>query len=45
MKKVYGVEIVFEVIEDVKCNVELNGIYNVEFEVGEVEVVILNWYK
>ncbi|MGF9892914.1 23S rRNA (uracil(1939)-C(5))-methyltransferase RlmD [Priestia megaterium] len=44
-KKVYGVEIVPEAIEDAKRNAELNGIYNAEFEVGEAEVVIPNWYK
>ncbi|MCA1052736.1 MULTISPECIES: 23S rRNA (uracil(1939)-C(5))-methyltransferase RlmD [Priestia] len=44
-KKVYGVEIVPEAIEDAKRNAELNGIHNVEFEVGEAEVVIPNWYK
>lgn len=45
MKKVYGVEIVLEVIEDVNWNVVLNNMINVEFGVGEVEVVILKWYK
>ncbi|MFQ6390737.1 23S rRNA (uracil(1939)-C(5))-methyltransferase RlmD [Priestia aryabhattai] len=44
-KKVYGVEIVPEAIEDAKRNAELNGIHNAEFEVGEAEVVIPNWYK
>ncbi|MED1715668.1 23S rRNA (uracil(1939)-C(5))-methyltransferase RlmD [Bacillus paralicheniformis] len=44
-KKVYGVEIVPEAIEDAKRNAELNGIENAEFEVGEVEVVIPKWYK
>ncbi len=44
-KKVYGVEIVPEAIEDAKRNAELNGIHNSEFEVGEAEVVIPNWYK
>ncbi|MBS4198086.1 23S rRNA (uracil(1939)-C(5))-methyltransferase RlmD [Bacillus sp. FJAT-49732] len=44
-KKVYGVEIVPEAIEDAKRNAELNGITNVEFEVGEAETVIPNWYK
>ena len=36
-KKVYGVEIVPEAIEDAKRNAELNGIENAEFEVGEAE--------
>ncbi|WP_416420372.1 23S rRNA (uracil(1939)-C(5))-methyltransferase RlmD [Priestia aryabhattai] len=44
-KKVYGVEIVPEAIEDAKRNAELNCIHNAEFEVGEAEVVIPNWYK
>jgi len=44
-KKVYGVEIVPEAIADAKRNAELNGITNVEFEVGEAENVIPNWYK
>ncbi|MFD3447622.1 23S rRNA (uracil(1939)-C(5))-methyltransferase RlmD [Microbacteriaceae bacterium 4G12] len=44
-KKVYGVEIVPEAIEDAKRNAELNNITNVEFAVGEAETVIPNWYK
>ncbi|AYA74323.1 23S rRNA (uracil(1939)-C(5))-methyltransferase RlmD [Bacillus sp. Y1] len=44
-KKVYGVEIVPEAIADANRNAELNGIRNVEFAVGEAEVVIPNWYK
>jgi 23S rRNA (uracil1939-C5)-methyltransferase len=44
-KKVYGVEIVPEAIEDAKRNAQLNGITNVEFAVGEAETVIPNWYK
>ncbi|MGG1547730.1 23S rRNA (uracil(1939)-C(5))-methyltransferase RlmD [Bacillus paralicheniformis] len=44
-KKVYGVEIVPEAIEDAKRNAELNGIENAEFEVGEAEVAIPKWYK
>ncbi|KZZ84199.1 23S rRNA (uracil(1939)-C(5))-methyltransferase RlmD [Bacillus sp. SJS] len=44
-KKVYGVEIVPEAIEDAKRNAELNGLSNAEFGVGEAEVVIPNWYK
>ncbi|MCR2823453.1 23S rRNA (uracil(1939)-C(5))-methyltransferase RlmD [Lederbergia panacisoli] len=44
-KKVYGVEIVPEAIEDARQNAELNGITNVEFAVGEAETVIPNWYK
>jgi 23S rRNA (uracil1939-C5)-methyltransferase len=44
-KKVYGVEIVKEAIEDANRNAELNGITNVEFAVGEAEKVIPEWYK
>ncbi|WP_374722201.1 23S rRNA (uracil(1939)-C(5))-methyltransferase RlmD [Peribacillus tepidiphilus] len=44
-KKVYGVEIVPEAIEDAQKNAELNGMDNVEFEVGPAEEVIPNWYK
>lgn len=44
-KKVFGVEIVPEAIEDAKRNAELNGITNAEFAVGEAEVVIPEWYK
>jgi 23S rRNA (uracil1939-C5)-methyltransferase len=43
-KKVYGVEIVPEAIEDAKRNAELNGITNAEFAVGKAEEVIPNWY-
>jgi len=44
-KKVYGVEIVPEAIADANRNADLNQINNVEFGVGEAEVVIPNWYK
>ncbi|MDP4170889.1 MAG: 23S rRNA (uracil(1939)-C(5))-methyltransferase RlmD [Bacillota bacterium] len=44
-KKVFGVEIVPEAIEDAKRNAELNGITNTEFAAGEAEVVIPQWYK
>ncbi len=44
-KKVFGVEIVPEAIDDAKRNAELNGITNAEFAVGEAEVVIPEWYK
>ncbi|MBD8006600.1 23S rRNA (uracil(1939)-C(5))-methyltransferase RlmD [Bacillus norwichensis] len=44
-KKVYGVEIVSEAIEDARRNAELNDITNVEFEVGEAEKVIPRWYE
>ncbi|WML42779.1 23S rRNA (uracil(1939)-C(5))-methyltransferase RlmD [Neobacillus sp. PS3-40] len=44
-RKVFGVEIVPEAIEDAKRNAELNGITNAEFAVGEAEAVIPKWYK
>jgi 23S rRNA (uracil1939-C5)-methyltransferase len=44
-KKVFGVEVVPEAIEDAKRNAELNGIINAEFATGEAEVVIPKWYK
>ncbi|MGJ7035480.1 23S rRNA (uracil(1939)-C(5))-methyltransferase RlmD [Anoxybacillus eryuanensis] len=44
-KKVYGVEVVPEAIEDAKRNAALNGMTNVQFEVGEAEVVIPKWYE
>lgn len=39
-KKVYGVEIVEQAINDAKANAELNGINNVEFIAGDTEVVL-----
>ncbi|MPY18867.1 23S rRNA (uracil(1939)-C(5))-methyltransferase RlmD [Paenibacillus glucanolyticus] len=42
-KKVYGVEIVKEAIEDARANAELNGMRHVEFEVGASEDVIPRW--
>ena len=39
-KKVYGVEIVPEAVEDARKNAELNGIKNVEFFVGKAEEVL-----
>lgn len=39
-KKVYGVEIIPEAIENAKCNAELNNVHNAEFFVGEAEKVI-----
>lgn len=44
-KKVFGVEVVPEAIEDAKRNAALNGMENVEFAAGEAEVVIPRWYK
>lgn len=39
-KKVYGVEIIPEAIENAKNNAELNEVHNAEFFVGEAEKVI-----
>ncbi|MEY9096699.1 23S rRNA (uracil(1939)-C(5))-methyltransferase RlmD [Paenibacillus sp. RC84] len=44
-KKVYGVEIVPEAIEDAKRNAELNGICNAEFAVGGAEDVLPEWQR
>ena len=37
VKKVYGIEIVPQAIEDAKQNAEINGVTNTEFLVGDVE--------
>ena len=42
-KKVYGVEIVPEAIQDAKKNAELNGMTNTEFVVGQAEKVMPAW--
>lgn len=42
-KKVYGVEIVPEAIQDAKNNAVLNGIDNIEFVVGKAEDVMSKW--
>lgn len=42
-KRVYGVEIVKEAIEDARANAELNGMEHVTFEVGASEDVIPRW--
>ena len=44
-KKVYGVEIVPEAIEDAKHNASLNDLDNLDFEVGEAEVWMEKWQK
>src|SRR5690606_6022016 len=44
-RKVYGVEIVKEAIDDARRNAELNGMSNVEFAVGEAEEVIPAWKR
>ena len=43
-KRVYGVEIVPEAIEDARRNAALNGMDNVEFYVGKAEAVIPEWH-
>ena len=43
-KKVYGVEIVPQAIEDAKRNAEINGIQNAEFYVGKAEEVLPDYY-
>lgn len=44
-KKVYGVEIVPQAIEDAKDNAKLNGIENAEFFVGKAEEVLPEFYE
>ncbi|BBI35687.1 23S rRNA (uracil(1939)-C(5))-methyltransferase RlmD [Cohnella abietis] len=41
--RVYGVEIIPEAIEDARRNARVNSIPNVEFAVGEAEVVMPRW--
>nr|WP_233531743.1 23S rRNA (uracil(1939)-C(5))-methyltransferase RlmD [Paenibacillus alkalitolerans] len=42
-RRVYGVEIVPDAVEDARANARLNGIANVEFAVGRAEAVIPAW--
>ncbi|MBT2600972.1 MULTISPECIES: 23S rRNA (uracil(1939)-C(5))-methyltransferase RlmD [unclassified Oceanobacillus] len=42
-KKVYGIEVVPEAIEDAKMNAEINAMDNVEFSVGQAEKVMPKW--
>ena len=44
-KKVYGVEVVPEAIEDARENAKLNGINNIDFRCGEAEVLIPQMYE
>jgi 23S rRNA (uracil1939-C5)-methyltransferase len=44
VKKVYGIEIVPEAINNAKENAKLNGVDNVEFLIGESETVIPELY-
>ena len=43
-KKVYGVEIIPQAVEDAKRNAEINHISNVEFFVGKAETVLPQFY-
>lgn len=42
VKKVYGVEIVEQAVEDAKNNAQINNIQNIEFICGDVEMVLSN---
>lgn len=44
-KRVYGVEIVPQAIEDAKNNARINGITNAEFFVGKAEEVLPEYYE
>lgn len=44
-KKVYGVEIVPQAIDDAKNNALINGIENAEFYVGKAEEVLPEYYR
>ena len=44
-KKVYGVEIIPQAIDDARHNAEINGITNAEFFVGKAEEVVPDIYK
>ena len=44
-KKVYGVEIVPQAIDDARENARINGIENVEFFVGKAEEVLPREYE
>ncbi len=44
-KKVYGVEIIPQAIEDAKNNAKINGIENAEFFVGKAEEVLPEYYR
>jgi 23S rRNA (uracil1939-C5)-methyltransferase len=44
-RQVYGVEIVSEAIDDARRNALLNGVLNVQFEVGAAEAIIPAWKR
>lgn len=41
-KNIYGIEIVNQAVEDAKENTKINKITNIEFLVGDVEIVLKN---
>ena len=43
VKHIYGVEIIPEAIANAKENAKINGITNINFEVGKSEIVIPKW--
>ena len=45
VKKIYGVEIVPQAIEDAKLNASINNIENAEFYVGAAEEVVPRMYE
>ncbi len=45
IKKLYGIEVVSQAIEDAKENAEINNISNAEFFVGEAERVLPEFIK
>ena len=45
VKKVYGVEIIEEAIEDAKENSRLNNISNTEYEAGDAGTVVEKWLQ
>ncbi len=44
-KKVYGVEVILQAVEDAKENAKINGIENAEFFCGRAELVLPKWYE
>ena len=44
-KRVYGVELVSQAIEDAGRNATLNGFTNTEFFVGKAEEILPKWYR
>jgi 23S rRNA (uracil1939-C5)-methyltransferase len=45
VKKVYGMEIVPEAIEDAKKNAKANGLKNTHYEIGSAETVMKKWVE